>query len=93
MIYEWDEAKSRGNLAKHGLDFADAEQVFTGPCVTFLDDRFDYGEERLITLGLLAGRVVLIAHASRGDDITRIISMRKANRSEQKIYQKQLSEG
>jgi uncharacterized protein len=45
-----------------------------------------YGEERLITLGLLAGRLVVIAHAPR-DDGTRIISMRKGNRREQKIYQ------
>lgn len=93
MIYEWDEAKSRSNFAKHGLDFADAEQVLNGPCVTFVDDRFDYGEERLITLGLLAGRVVVMAHAPRGDDMTRIISMRKANQREQKIYQKRLGEG
>ena len=90
MIYEWDEAKNRSNFVKHGLDFADAEQVLSGPCVTFVDDRFDYGEERLITLGLLAGRVVFIDHAPRGDDITPIISMSKANRREQKIYQKRL---
>ena len=93
MIYEWDGAKNRSNFAKHGLSFADAEQVLTGPCVTFVDDRFNYGEERFNTLGLLAGRVVFIAHAPRGDDITRIISMRKANRREQKIYQKRLGEG
>ena len=90
MRYEWDEAKNRSNFTKHGLDFADAEQVLSGPCVTFADERLDYGEERLITLGLLTGRVVLIAHAPRGNDITRIISMRKANRREQKIYQKRL---
>jgi uncharacterized DUF497 family protein len=89
MIYEWDEAKNRSNFAKHGLDFADAEQVFAGPCLTFIDDRFDYGEKRLITLGLLAGRAVVIAHAPRGD-VTRIISMRKANRREQKIYKERL---
>jgi uncharacterized DUF497 family protein len=93
MIYEWDEAKNLRNFAKHGLLFADAEQVLTGPCVTFVDDRFDYGEKRLITLGLLAGRVVILAHPPRGDDITRIISMRKANRREKKIYQKRLGEG
>ncbi len=93
MICGWDEAKNRSNFAKHGLDFADAERVLTGPCVTFVDDRFDYGEERLITLGLLADRVIVIAHAPRGDDITRIISIRKANRREQKIYQKRLGEG
>lgn len=92
MIYEWDEAKNRSNFAKHGLDFADAERVLAGPCVTFVDERFGYGEKRLITLGLLAGRVVVIAHAPRGDDKTRIIAMRKANRREQKIYQKRPGE-
>jgi len=90
--YEWDEAKSRLNFTKHGLHFADSEQVLDGPCVTFVDDRFDYGEERLISLGLLAGRVVLIVHAPSGDRVTRIISMRKANRREQEIYQKRLGE-
>ena len=89
-MYEWDEAKNRTNFAKHGLHFADAEEVLTGPCVTFVDDRFDYGEKRVISLGLLAGRVVIVAHAPRGEGITRIISMRKANRREQKIYQERL---
>lgn len=92
-MYEWDEAKNRANLAKHGLDFTDAEQVLSGPCVTFVDDRFDYGEERLITLGLLASRVIVIAHSPPGKDSTRIISMRKANRREQEIYKKRLSQG
>jgi hypothetical protein len=89
LKYEWDESKNRSNLAKHGLDFEDAEQVFSGPCVTFEDDRLDYGEERLVTLGLLAGRLVVIAHVPRGAG-TRIISMRKGNRREQEIYQKRL---
>ena len=80
MKYEWDETKSRKNAAKHGLSFEDAEQVFSGPCVTFEDDRFDYGEEPLITLGLLAGRLVVIAHSPR-DEGTRIISMKKGNRA------------
>jgi hypothetical protein len=91
MIYKWDEAKNRANVAKHGLDFADAEQVLTGPCVTFADSRFDYGEKRLITLGLLADRVVVLAHAPRGNG-TRVISMRKANRREQKIHRERLGE-
>jgi len=54
-----------------------------------VDDRFDYGEERLITLGLLAERLVVIAHAPC-DEGTRIISMRKGNRREQEIYKKRL---
>ena len=89
MRIEWDSDKNRSNFSKHGLDFADAEDVFDGPCVTFVDDRFEYSEERFITLGLLAGRVVVIAHTPRGEAV-RIISMRKANRREQKIYQKRL---
>jgi len=66
--------------------------VLTGPCVTFVDNRVDYGDLRLITLGLLAGRTVVIVHAPRAGDTTRIISMRKANRREQEIYQKRLGE-
>jgi uncharacterized DUF497 family protein len=91
MRCEWDDAKSETNLQKHGLSFEDASIVFSGPCVTFEDTRFDYGEQRFITLGALAGRIVVIAHALR-EDATRIISMRKANKREQKIYQKRLGE-
>jgi uncharacterized DUF497 family protein len=89
MKYEWDEAKNRKNFVKHGLSFEDAARVFDGPCVTFEDDRFAYGEERLVTLGLLAGRLVVITHSPR-DEGTRVISMRKGNRREQKIYQERL---
>jgi uncharacterized DUF497 family protein len=65
MIYEWDDVKNRLNVKKHGLNFEDVELIFSGPCVTFEDDRFDYGEDRLITLGLLEGRLVVIAHTRR----------------------------
>lgn len=88
-VYEWDDEKNRENRDKHGLSFEDAALVFAGPCVTFDDDRFDYDEERFLTLGLLQGRVVLIAHTWRQERI-RIISMRKASRREQEIYQKRL---
>jgi hypothetical protein len=63
--------------------------LFDGPCVTFEDDRFVYGEERLVTFGLLAGRLVVMTHSPR-DEGTRVISMRKGNRREQKIYQERL---
>lgn len=92
MRYEWDEAKNRSNRDKHGLDFADAPHVLDGRCVSFVDDRVDYGETRLVSLGLLAKRVVVITHTPRGQDMTRIISMRKANRREQKTYHQERSE-
>ena len=56
MRFVWDDDKNKTNLQKHGLSFEDAHHVFSGPCVTFVDDRFDYGELRFITLGVLAGR-------------------------------------
>lgn len=90
-MYEWDETKNQENLSKHGLSFEDADIVFSGPCVTFEDERFDdYGEQRFITLGQLEGRVVVIAHTERGER-TRVISMRKANSREQKVYQERLA--
>jgi uncharacterized DUF497 family protein len=85
MKFTWDEAKREANLVKHGLDFADAEIVFSGATFTFEDDRFDYGEQRFITIGMLYGKVVVIAHTERSD-VIRIISMRKATKNEQKIY-------
>lgn len=88
-MYEWDKKKSDKNLSKRGLDFADTETVFSKPCLTFEDTRFDYGEPRFITFGLLEERMVVIAHTPRGNK-TRIISMRKANDREKKTYQERL---
>ncbi len=88
-MYEWDEVKNKKNLSDRGLNFADAETVFSGSCATFEDIRIDYGEPRFITFGFLEGRMVVIAHTPRKDK-TRIISMRKANNREQKTYQERL---
>jgi len=85
MKFEWNKAKNQTNKAKHGLDFADAEQVFAGHTVTLPDHRCDYGEERFITLGELNGRVIVVVHTQQGGT-TRIISMRKANKREQGYY-------
>jgi uncharacterized DUF497 family protein len=90
MGYEWDEAKSNANLKKHGLSFGDAEAVFEGDTITTEDKRKDYGELRYATLGTLQKRVVFIAHTIRAGNV-RIISMRKANEREQKIYQERLA--
>jgi len=83
--FEWDNAKQQTNLRKHRLDFADAPTVFAGATFTVEDERFDYGEDRYITLGLLGDTVVVIAHTER-DDVIRVISMRKATKNEQNIY-------
>lgn len=87
MGFEWNSGKRTANLLKHGLAFEDAALVFEGVVLTALDTRRDYGETGYQSLGMLRGRMVLIAHTQRKDRI-RIISMRKANEREKKIYQK-----
>ena len=89
MRYEWDEAKRRSNLRRHGFDFADSEKVFADATVTLEDDRFDYSEVRVLTFGILDGRVVAIAHTET-DEVTRIISIRKALKSEEERYFKEI---
>ncbi len=89
MAYDWDEEKNVSNRKTHGLDFADAERVFDGLVLTVEDNRQNYGEHRFNSLGLLEGRVVHITYTSRGE-VTRIISMRKATKNEQKIYFKEV---
>lgn len=85
MRFTWDELKQRSNLKKHGLDFRDARKVFEGPTFTIPDIRFDYGEERFATLGLLDSGVVVIVHTETKNEI-RIISMRKGTENEQEIF-------
>jgi uncharacterized DUF497 family protein len=83
--FEWDEDKRLANIHKHGIDFADVAAVFDGDTVIIEDNRFDYGEQRFVTLGLLKGRVVVIVHTERGG-VTRTISVRKATRYEEISY-------
>jgi uncharacterized DUF497 family protein len=85
MTFEWDEAKRRANVQKHGIDFASVADVFAGLTATMEDDRHHYGEQRFITLGLLSGRVVVVVHTEREDRV-RVISVRKATKNEQQLY-------
>ncbi|HRE87193.1 MAG: hypothetical protein AW09_001671 [Candidatus Accumulibacter phosphatis] len=86
MRYSYDPEKRTSNLKKHGYDFEDAPQVIESDrTVTFEDRRFDYHEQRFITLGLLRGDVVVIATAETDENI-RVISMRKAERNEHEIF-------
>lgn len=85
MEITWSEAKRAANLKTHGLDFVDAVSVFEGVTFTFEDDRFSYGEQRFVTLGLLSGIPVSVVHTESESEI-RIISFRKATKREAKIY-------
>jgi uncharacterized protein len=85
MEFDWDEAKRISNLTRHGVDFAEVSPLFDGEVVTIEDRRFNYGEVRYVTFGLLQGRVLAIVHTEI-EDCIRIISARRAIRHEQEFY-------
>ena len=85
MQFEWDDAKSRENVRKHGIDFCDATSIFTGPVFEDLDDREDYGEDRWIAFGLLGEEVIVVVYTERKGK-RRIISARKARPVERRYF-------
>jgi len=90
MKITFDPAKRIKNLTERKIDFADAEIVFDGQTYTLLDDRFDYGEQRFQTYGLLANRLILVVWTPRNAD-RHVISMRKCNDREKARYQDRLA--
>ncbi len=85
MKFTWDEKKRNINLKQHGFDFTDVLPVFDGLTYTYEDDRFNYNEQRFVTLGTLKGVIVSIVHTETPRRI-HIISFRKATRNEQIVY-------
>ena len=86
MHYTWDEGKNRRNLELHGIALEDAARIFEGPTVERVDDRFDYGEERIITLGLSEELVLYVVSTERDADCVRIIPVRRAENDEIERY-------
>ena len=91
MRITFDPAKRAETLAERGLDFADAAMVFAGTTLDAQDDRADYGEVRMVTVGHLEGRMVIVVWTPRGR-ARRVISMRKANDREQARYRERLGQ-
>jgi len=85
--YEWDAAKDRENRRKHLLALADGIPALGDPdAEAWIDRRFDYGEERIITLGKTNDRILLVVITERSENVTRIISVRRAERHEKDRY-------
>ncbi len=91
MRLEWDDNKNRENLLKHEFDFADAWQLFENLLLVKPDIRKAYGEDRCIGIGTMNnGIIVVFVFTKRNNEITRIISMRKASKKERKNYEKSI---
>ncbi|MFL6468353.1 MAG: BrnT family toxin [Pyrinomonadaceae bacterium] len=88
MNFEWDSTKNDENVRRHFLDFENAWEVFEGPMLTSIDDRFDYDEVRNKAIGFLRDLVVVLIFNERDDDIIRVISLRKATRNERNEFYK-----
>jgi uncharacterized protein len=89
--FEWDDNKNKVNIQQHEIDFHDAKLIFRHPMLIKTDTRKDYGEKRLVGLGLLHDAVVVIVFTRR-KDVIRIISIRRANKNERKIWHKKFSQ-
>lgn len=87
MDYEWDEIKREANIAKHGVDFTEAEQFDWTTAIETKDNRFDYKEARWVVLGCIYKRVHVLIYTERSGKI-RLISLRRANRRERDFYEK-----
>jgi uncharacterized DUF497 family protein len=92
MDFEWDEAKNRANIRKHGFDFADAEEMFRGVLVVDTDTRKDYGEHRWTGLGIVGGRVAHVVFIEGDFETIRIISLRKATSRERKEFEEAIED-
>lgn len=86
MKYEWDSGKAAANLAKHGVAFDNIGEFDWDTALTYPDQRLDYSEIRLITYGLILGRLHVVVHTGRGRRC-RLIGLRKANSREVKFYE------
>ena len=89
MIFEWNEFKNRKNLKKHGVSFDEARTVFLDEFGRLIPD-LDHseGEERFVLMGTsFLSKLLLVCHCERDLDVIRIISARKANKSEREQYE------
>ncbi|TWV81502.1 BrnT family toxin [Moraxella sp. VT-16-12] len=84
MPISYDETKRLTNIDKHGIDFIGCETIFDNPMLTYEDNRFDYGEMRLQSYGILGNQVVFMVWTDR--EKPHIISIRPADKQETKKF-------
>ena len=86
MKFAWDAAKAVRNFRKHGVDFADAAIALEDENALTIED-FGHDEQRFKTLGMgPTMNILFVVHVEHSEDTIRIISARKADRSETKQY-------
>lgn len=89
MAFEWDEEKNKTNIQKRGIGFKDLTKSFEEPMLVRPDNRKDYGEKRTIALAKINDLITVVAYTKRSKNI-RLISARKANKKERRIYRERI---
>jgi len=94
--FTWDRGKSDANYRERGFDFAFASLIFDGPTLVVKDTRRDYGEKRFVAIGIADDLHLTVVYTDRagtgGRQTRRIISARRSNRRERRIYDQTLAQ-
>jgi uncharacterized protein len=69
LKFEWDKQKRIEVIAQRGVDFRHAALIFDGLVLTKVDGRRDYGEQRLISLGMVGDDCFVVVHTARGETV------------------------
>ncbi len=86
MDFDWDENQRQTNLAKHGIDFVRAKEIWDGPVLEIPSPQTDHAEERFIVLGVVDGEVIAVVFIWRRR-IRRFVSARMARNNEKALYE------
>lgn len=93
MGFEWDDEKNKANINKHGVSFETAARIFDGPVLTAEDDRFEYGQVRKNSIGMIEKTLILVVTQTDRAGNTHIISARPGSRAERSRYEQALRQG
>jgi uncharacterized DUF497 family protein len=85
MEFEWDQAKSERNRRERGFNFERAALIFQGPVIEWCDIRKDWGEPRIVAIGVVEDDILAVIYTKRGE-VRRIISARKARKKERELW-------
>lgn len=90
MEFEWDETKRAENYRKHGVDFLEAALIFENDVLEKEDTRREYGEKRMIALGMADGETYTVVYTKRGD-VYRLITAWKGGQYDREKYERRES--
>lgn len=89
VLFEWDPVKDQANREQHGISFEEASELLKGASdfLEIYDEAHSDDEERFIGIGPIRAGIVVVIYTERADDVIRLISARRATKSELRLFQ------